>query len=79
MHLQLEKPYGEIFRVLKPGGKFVSYEWVTLPDFDPNNEKHVETIQQINLRNGLPVGCRPPYFARAATCYCVAAWAAAQR
>lgn len=51
---KLEKPYGEIFRVLKPGGKFVSYEWVTLPDFDPNNEKHVETIQQINLRNGLP-------------------------
>lgn len=53
--LQLKKAYKEIYRVLKPGGKFVSYEWITLPGYDPNNEEHAHIIQEINLRNGLPV------------------------
>lgn len=53
--MQLEKVYGEIFRVLKPGCKFVSYEWVSLPDYDPNNKEHATIIQEISLRNGLPV------------------------
>ena len=29
--------YGEIFRVLKPGGVFASYEWCLTDKYDPNN------------------------------------------
>jgi len=46
--------YGEIFRVLKPGAKFVSYEWVSTHKFDPNNAQHVKIIDEINFGNGLP-------------------------
>lgn len=52
---QLEKVYGEIFRVLKPGGKFLSYEWLTTKEYDSNNPQHVNIIQEINYGNGLPV------------------------
>lgn len=47
--------YGEIFRVLKPGSYFVSYEWVSTNKFDPNNAQHVKIIDEINFGNGLPV------------------------
>lgn len=50
----LETVYGEIYRVLKPGAAFVSYEWVSTPAFDPTNEKHVQIIDEINYGNGLP-------------------------
>lgn len=63
MAVQLEKVYKEVFRVLKPGAKFVSYEWVTLPAFDPKNEEHNYIIQEINLRNGLPVSWLDRVFA----------------
>ena len=53
--LQLEEVYGEVFRVLKPGGMFCSYEWVATKDFDPNDEEHVRIIDEINFGNGLPV------------------------
>eukprot|EP00210_Caulerpa_lentillifera_P006476 g6188.t1 len=46
--------YGEAFRVLKPGAIFVSYEWVTTPQFDPTNPVHVKAIDDINYGNGLP-------------------------
>lgn len=46
--------YGEIFRVIKPGSTFVSYEWVTTPLFDPKNPEHVKIIDKINYGNGLP-------------------------
>ncbi len=59
MHLsasvQLEIVYGEIFRVLKPGATFVSYEWVSTPKYDPKNPEHVRIMDEINFGNGLPV------------------------
>ena len=54
--MQLEEVYGEVFRVLKPGGMFCSYEWVATKEFDPNNADHVRIIDEINFGNGLPVG-----------------------
>lgn len=50
----VQKAYGEIFRVIKPGSIFVSYEWVTTPSFDPKNPEHVKAIDDINYGNGLP-------------------------
>ncbi|PNH06504.1 24-methylenesterol C-methyltransferase 2 [Tetrabaena socialis] len=51
---QLELVYGEIFRVLKPGSYFVSYEWVSTAAFDAQNPQHVKIIDEINFGNGLP-------------------------
>jgi len=50
----LTKVYGEVFRVLKPGGRFVTYEWVTTAKFDAGNPHHVKIIDEINRGNGLP-------------------------
>lgn len=50
----LETVYGEVFRVLKPGAAFVTYEWVTTPAFDPANADHVRIIDAINYGNSLP-------------------------
>mmetsp|Transcript_16541 Transcript_16541/g.33963 ORF Transcript_16541/g.33963 Transcript_16541/m.33963 type:complete len:396 (-) Transcript_16541:127-1314(-) len=50
----LEKAYSEIFRVLKPGGKFVNYEWVSTSVYDPKNPDHVRCIDEINYANALP-------------------------
>jgi len=51
---KLEDVYGEIFKVLKPGGLFLSYEWVSTKLFNPNNADHVRIIDEINFGNGLP-------------------------
>ncbi|KXZ48131.1 hypothetical protein GPECTOR_30g227 [Gonium pectorale] len=51
---KLEQVYGEIFRVLKPGSYFVSYEWVSTAKFDAKNAEHVRIIDEINFGNGLP-------------------------
>jgi hypothetical protein len=56
---QLEEVYGEIFRVLKPGGMFATYEWVATKAFDPADAEHVRIIDEINYGNGLPA--RPAY------------------
>lgn len=50
----LEEVYSEIYRLLKPGGKFVSYEWVSTDLYDPNREEHVSCIDAINYANALP-------------------------
>ncbi len=52
---QLEDVYGEVFRVLKPGSLFVSYEWVSTHKYDPKNPEHVRIMDEINYGNGLPV------------------------
>lgn len=51
---QLEQVYGEVFRTLKPGSIFVAYEWVTTPNYDDKNEKHVAIADEIIIGNGLP-------------------------
>jgi len=51
---KLELVYGEVFRTLKPGGVFASYEWLTTPNYDSNNEEHVQAIKDIEYGNALP-------------------------
>ncbi|KAL8109727.1 24-methylenesterol C-methyltransferase 2-like [Apium graveolens] len=51
---KLEDVYSEIYRVLKPGAFYVSYEWVTTEFFDASNEEHVEIIQGIERGDALP-------------------------
>eukprot|EP00197_Chlamydomonas_leiostraca_P006353 CAMPEP_0202865196 /NCGR_PEP_ID=MMETSP1391-20130828/5325_1 /ASSEMBLY_ACC=CAM_ASM_000867 /TAXON_ID=1034604 /ORGANISM="Chlamydomonas leiostraca, Strain SAG 11-49" /LENGTH=380 /DNA_ID=CAMNT_0049545001 /DNA_START=23 /DNA_END=1165 /DNA_ORIENTATION=+ len=51
---KLEMVYGEVFRVLKPGAMFLTYEWVATPKFDPKNAEHVRIMDEINYGNGLP-------------------------
>ena len=46
--------YSEIFRVLKPGGVFASYEWCLTDEYDPQNEEHRKIRQEILIGNGLP-------------------------
>eukprot|EP00879_Flechtneria_rotunda_P005200 GHRR01005482.1.p1 GENE.GHRR01005482.1~~GHRR01005482.1.p1 ORF type:complete len:307 (+),score=69.35 GHRR01005482.1:887-1807(+) len=51
---KLEEVFGEIYKVVKPGGLFLSYEWVSTKAHDPNNPDHVHVIDEINFGNGLP-------------------------
>ncbi|EYU40456.1 hypothetical protein MIMGU_mgv1a022585mg [Erythranthe guttata] len=51
---KLEDVYGEIYRVMKPGSMYVSYEWVTTELYDENNPEHVEAIQGIERGDALP-------------------------
>ncbi|CAA6656032.1 unnamed protein product [Spirodela intermedia] len=51
---KLEDVYGEIYRVLKPGGLYVSYEWVTTPLYRPEDPEQVEVIQGIERGDALP-------------------------
>ncbi|KAJ8439785.1 hypothetical protein Cgig2_029045 [Carnegiea gigantea] len=51
---RLEEVYSEIFRVLKPGALYVSYEWVTTDKYDGENAEHREIIQGIERGDALP-------------------------
>ncbi|CAN0845752.1 24-methylenesterol C-methyltransferase 2 [Linum grandiflorum] len=44
---KLEEVYAEIFRVLKPGAVYVSYEWVTTDLFKAEDPVHVEIIEDL--------------------------------
>eukprot|EP01084_Bolivina_argentea_P248693 416055_1 len=47
--------YNQVYRVLKPGGLFASYEWVLNADkFDFKNKKHLQTKYEIEKGNALP-------------------------
>jgi sterol 24-C-methyltransferase len=46
--------YREIFRVLKPGGQFASYEWCLTKVFDPSNPKHLKCKRLIEEGDALP-------------------------
>jgi len=48
------KPFGEAFRVLKPGGLMLSYEWLMTDKFDPKNRDHLRIKRGIEHGNGLP-------------------------
>ncbi|CAG8552056.1 15233_t:CDS:10, partial [Acaulospora colombiana] len=51
---KLEAVYGEVFRALKPGGHFATYEWVTTPKYDANNPEHVRIVRGIEEGNSIP-------------------------
>jgi sterol 24-C-methyltransferase len=43
----------EIYRALKPGGVFASYEWLTTSEFDPQNEEHKRIVHDIQEGDGI--------------------------
>ncbi|KAF8995677.1 delta-sterol C-methyltransferase [Cyathus striatus] len=49
-----EGVYGEIMKILKPGGVFGVYEWCMTDDWDPSNPEHKALAHQIELGNGIP-------------------------
>ncbi|MCD9643378.1 Methyltransferase [Datura stramonium] len=51
---KLEEVYREIYRVLKPGSLYVSYEWVTTELYDLDDPEHVEIIRGIERGDALP-------------------------
>jgi len=48
------KCFAEIFKVLKPGGTFAGYEWVTTDAFNKEDAEHKEIMHMIEYGNGLP-------------------------
>lgn len=55
VRVQLEDVYGQVYKALKPGGMFASYEWVATKEYDASNPDHVRIMDEINFGNGLPV------------------------
>ena len=51
---ELSMVYGEMYRVLKPGGYFATYEWIHAKDFDAGNPLHQKINHEIEYGNGLP-------------------------
>eukprot|EP01064_Diplonema_japonicum_P035602 TRINITY_DN7778_c0_g1_i1.p1 TRINITY_DN7778_c0_g1~~TRINITY_DN7778_c0_g1_i1.p1 ORF type:complete len:378 (+),score=116.17 TRINITY_DN7778_c0_g1_i1:57-1136(+) len=51
---KLADVYGEIHRVLKKGGRFATYEWITAKGYDANNKDHKDILTEIEYGNGLP-------------------------
>lgn len=49
----LQGAYGQIFRVLKPGGRFGVYEWVMTDKFDESNPDHRAIRLGIERGNGI--------------------------
>jgi sterol 24-C-methyltransferase len=49
-----EGVYGEIFKCLKPGAVFATYEWCLTPKYDKDNEYHREIKKKIEEGDGLP-------------------------
>lgn len=39
--------FREIYRVLKPGAKFLLLDWVSLPQYDPADPKHAELMRRV--------------------------------
>ncbi|KAI6029089.1 S-adenosyl-L-methionine-dependent methyltransferase [Pisolithus microcarpus] len=60
-----EGAYGEIFKVLKPGGVFGVYEWCMTDAWDPSIPSHKELAHQIEFGSGIPE-LRPIKLARQA-------------
>ncbi len=50
---KLEGVYGEIFRVLKPGGTFGVYEWLMTDKYDNDNVEHRKIRLAIEAGNGI--------------------------
>jgi len=43
----LDKLFADLHRILKPGGKLAFLDWVSLPNYNPNDERHVMLMKQI--------------------------------
>lgn len=52
---QLSKVYAEVFRVLKPGGMFVSYEWISTDKYQPTSHLHKDIVAGILVSTDLTV------------------------
>jgi len=50
----LEKVFGEVSRVLKPGGKFLSYEILVTDKYDASNAEHNEYVGNISTCTCMP-------------------------
>lgn len=50
---KLEMVYAEIFRVLKPGGRFACYEWCTTPQYDEKDLAQKKVIHAIEEGNSI--------------------------
>jgi len=50
----LKGVYSEIFRVLKPGGTYATYEWLLDDSYDPNNPRHKQISYDIEAGDGIP-------------------------
>ncbi|VDB90027.1 unnamed protein product [Peniophora sp. CBMAI 1063] len=50
----LEGVYGEIMKVLKPGGVFGVYEWAMTDAWDPTIPAHKDLAHRIELGDGIP-------------------------
>jgi len=50
---RLEIVYGEIFRVLKPGGRFACYEWCVTESYDENDISQKKIIHGIEEGNSI--------------------------
>jgi len=51
---ELIKVYSEIFRVLKPGQSYGTYEWAMTKKYDRNNQQHQKIKHDIEHGNSLP-------------------------
>ncbi|KAB5589897.1 Sterol 24-C-methyltransferase [Ceratobasidium theobromae] len=51
---EFDSVYGEIKKVLKPGGIFGLYEWCMTENYDPANPKHKEIAHGIEVGDGIP-------------------------
>jgi len=49
-----EGVYGEIMKVLKPGGVFGLYEWCMTDEWDPSVPEHKALAHEIEIGNGIP-------------------------
>ncbi|KAI8979403.1 S-adenosyl-L-methionine-dependent methyltransferase [Mycotypha africana] len=50
---RLEQVYGEIFRVLKPGGRFACYEWCTTDMYDESDMSMKKVVHAIEKGNSI--------------------------
>jgi sterol 24-C-methyltransferase len=50
----LKDVYSEIFRVLKPGGTYASYEWLLDDRYDASNPHHRQISYDIEIGDGIP-------------------------
>mmetsp|Transcript_12341 Transcript_12341/g.23406 ORF Transcript_12341/g.23406 Transcript_12341/m.23406 type:complete len:370 (-) Transcript_12341:537-1646(-) len=46
--------YKQVYKVIKPGTYFSSYEWLTTPKYDIKNKEHVDIVDGVAKGNALP-------------------------